>query len=95
MGKDTVETQEVISKDHVDDEAFKLHLCRDREHYSPIEVIKSVSLGLKDIVLSSDEIWLCLSCQACMGICPAGIKFQDFMNVLRRILGGEGVTHYI
>jgi len=31
-------------------------LVRHREHYSPIEVIKSVTLGLKDIVLSSDEI---------------------------------------
>lgn len=70
-------------------------LVRHREHYSPIEVIKSVLLGLKDIVISSDEIWLCLSCQACTRICPAGIKFQDFMNVLRGILEGKGVTHYI
>jgi len=70
-------------------------LVRHREHYSPIEVVKSVTLGLKDIVLSSDEIWLCLTCQACTKICPAGIKFQNFMDDLREALKGKGVTDYI
>lgn len=75
--------------------ALPLVPVRHREHYSPIEVIKNVLLGLKDIAISSDEIWLCLSCQACTRICQAGIKFQGFMNVLKGILEEKGVTHYI
>ncbi|MGB9853314.1 MAG: 4Fe-4S dicluster domain-containing protein [Candidatus Bathyarchaeales archaeon] len=70
-------------------------LVRLREDYSPIEVVKGVSLGLKDMILSSDTIWRCLTCQACTKICPAGVKFQEFMEALRDALIEKGVTQYI
>jgi len=70
-------------------------LVRLREDYSPTEVVKGVLLGLKDMVLSSDVVWRCLSCQACTKICPAGVKFPEFMDALRGTLIKKGITQYV
>lgn len=70
-------------------------LVRMREKYSPIEIVRGVLLGLKDTVLSSDVIWRCLSCQACTNICPAGIKFSDFIESIRKVVMDKGVIQYV
>jgi heterodisulfide reductase subunit C len=66
-----------------------------RENYSPIEIVRGVLLGLKDMVLSSDVIWRCLSCKACTDICPAGIKFSDFIESIRKVVMDKGVVQYV
>lgn len=70
-------------------------LVKLREDFSPIEVVKGVLLGLKDMILSSNIIWRCLTCQACTKACPAGIKFPEFMDALREVLIEKGVTQYV
>jgi heterodisulfide reductase subunit C len=65
------------------------------EEYSPIKVLRATLLGLKDMVLYTDIIWRCLSCKACTDICPAGVKFQDFIEAVRRIAIEEGITEHV
>ena len=65
------------------------------EDYSPIKVLRATMLGLKDMVLYTDMIWRCLSCKACTDICPAGVKFQDFIEAVRRIAIEEGITEHV
>ncbi|MEM3702827.1 MAG: 4Fe-4S dicluster domain-containing protein [Candidatus Bathyarchaeia archaeon] len=70
-------------------------LVRNREDYSPTEIVKGTLLGLTDLVLSSETIWLCLTCQACAKVCPAGIKFSEFMEALRDVLMKKGVAQHV
>lgn len=70
-------------------------LVKLRENYSPIEIVRGVLLGLKDMLLSSDVIWRCLSCKACAEVCPAGIKFGEFIESIRTVTMDKGVTHYV
>jgi heterodisulfide reductase subunit C len=47
-------------------------------------------LGLKDEVLSSDQIWLCAACFTCEERCVQQVNFTDVITVLRNIASREG-----
>lgn len=47
--------------------------------------------GFKDMVLSSNSIWLCTSCYACRVRCPRDIKVTDVMYALKRRAIEEGL----
>ena len=42
--------------------------------YKPHQLIRMIILGLRDEVLSSDEIWLCLTCFQCQERCPQKVR---------------------
>ncbi|MGB9802268.1 4Fe-4S dicluster domain-containing protein [Desulfofundulus sp.] len=51
--------------------------------YYPNQVIRMIRFGLRERVLESKAIWLCLSCEACSVRCPNGIHIPAVMDVLR------------
>lgn len=55
------------------------------ESYNPRRIIRMVLLGMREEVLSSDFIWLCVSCYACYAQCPQNVKFKEVMGVLREM----------
>ena len=59
--------------------------------YYPNQIIHMVRLGLKDIVLKSDTIWLCASCETCATRCPNEIEIVKLMDVLRTESAKQGV----
>lgn len=61
--------------------------------YKPRQIIRATLLGLKELVLSSDTIWLCASCFSCTERCPQGVKLTDVMRALRNIAVREGHIH--
>ena len=52
--------------------------------YYPNQLIHMVRLGLKERVLRSKTIWLCVSCETCATRCPNEIEVVRLMDVLRR-----------
>jgi len=48
-------------------------------------------LGMKDKVLSSDDIWLCATCFTCTDRCPQGVEFASVLRVLRNMAVKEGI----
>ncbi len=50
--------------------------------YTPRELIAMARAGMRDEVLSSNSMWLCLSCYLCTVRCPKGIKHTDLMHAL-------------
>jgi heterodisulfide reductase subunit C len=58
--------------------------------YRPRKVLGNVLLGLKDEVLSSDQIWLCAACFTCEERCVQQVNFTDVVTVLRNIASREG-----
>lgn len=58
---------------------------------APHKIIRSVHLGLEDVVLKSDTIWVCVSCETCTTRCPNNIDIAHVMDSLRQISQREGV----
>ncbi|MHA1902847.1 MAG: 4Fe-4S dicluster domain-containing protein [Candidatus Thorarchaeota archaeon] len=58
--------------------------------YRPRKVLGNVLLGLKDIVLSGDDIWRCAACFTCEERCVQQVNFTDVVTVLRNLAVLEG-----
>lgn len=63
------------------------------EDFDPRKIIRMILLGMKERVLSSPLIWLCLMCFTCSFHCPQGVKFSDVTAVLRDMAVKEGYVH--
>ena len=53
------------------------------EEYNPRRIIRQILLGMREEVLSSPTIWLCLICYRCYARCPQKVNFTDIMRILR------------
>lgn len=51
--------------------------------YNCRRIIRQILLGMREEVLSSPLIWLCLICYRCYVRCPQEVNFTDIMRVLR------------
>ena len=51
----------------------------------PSHIIRFAQLGLEDALLSSNAIWLCVSCFTCNTRCPKGVKIADVIEAVRRV----------
>ena len=69
----------------------ELHECFSYE-FSARGVIKRALLGLD--VLRDRRTWFCLGCDVCAQMCPAGVKFAEFIEAARQLAISEGVTEY-
>jgi len=56
----------------------------------PRQIMRSIQFGLKDEVLKSTTIWLCVSCHTCSSRCPAKIDIARVMESLRLLAAAEG-----
>ncbi len=57
---------------------------------TPRQVMRGIQLGLKDEILDSSAIWLCVSCQTCSLRCPREIDIAKVIESLRLISQAEG-----
>lgn len=55
----------------------------------PRRIIRSVQLGLKEDVLKSNSIWICLFCYTCSARCPLEIDIGKVMESCRTIANKE------
>ena len=53
-------------------------------------VVRMIQRGLKDELLGSRAIWLCMTCETCGTRCPNGIHLSPVMDVLRAMAIEEG-----
>lgn len=65
-------------------------VSRQVKGFSPRKIIAKALLGLKDEVLSSDEIWSCARCQYCVANCRKDIRPGDIITAIRTIAIREG-----
>ncbi len=59
--------------------------------YLPNQVIRLVQIGMKEEVLKSSAIWICVGCQTCSTQCPQSIDMAAVMDSLRQTAIKEGV----
>ncbi len=60
--------------------------------YNPRRILRMAALGLREKVLSSEEIWQCSACDDCYPRCPKGIHISEVMGAIRQIAIREGYT---
>ncbi|NLN16516.1 MAG: 4Fe-4S dicluster domain-containing protein [Firmicutes bacterium] len=61
--------------------------------YNPRKIIRMVLLGMREEVLKSDLLWLCINCYTCTAHCPQNVKFTNVIGALRDMAVKEGYVH--
>lgn len=65
-------------------------VARFSDTYRPRKILRMAQLGLKDKVLSSDQLWLCAACYTCVDHCPQDVEISSVIRALRNIAVREG-----
>jgi heterodisulfide reductase subunit C len=60
--------------------------------YTPRELIAMARAGMREEVLSSNSMWLCLSCYLCTVRCPRGIVPTYIMHALEHLAMRHGLS---
>jgi heterodisulfide reductase subunit C len=60
------------------------------ESYNCRTIIRKVLYGMRQEVLASPEIWLCVMCYRCYARCPQQVNFTDIMRALRHLAVRDG-----
>lgn len=60
--------------------------------YLPNQIIRMLMLGMKDEVLKSQTIWVCMGCNTCTTRCIRDIEVAHVMDVLRQEAVKAGYT---
>lgn len=58
--------------------------------YGPRRIMHLIQAGEEATVLSSPDIWRCVSCYSCANRCPRGIEITELMADLRRLAVAKG-----
>ena len=58
--------------------------------YNCRTIIRQILFGMREEVLKSEAIWLCLMCYRCYARCPQQVNFTDIMRALRHMAVREG-----
>jgi heterodisulfide reductase subunit C len=65
----------------------------DEMDYGPRRLMHLIQAGDEATVLSSKDMWRCVSCYSCANRCPRGIEITDLMADLRRLSLEKGYAH--
>jgi heterodisulfide reductase subunit C len=58
----------------------------------PSDIIRGLQLNMGDILISSDLVWMCASCETCFERCPMKINMAEVMDALRIIAVRSNVS---
>ncbi len=51
----------------------------------PHQIIRFAQLGLKEELLNSSAIWMCVSCLTCNTRCPKGVRIAEVIESIRQV----------
>jgi len=60
--------------------------------YSLDKVVRMIQMERRSEVLTSDTIWLCVSCETCITRCPNEVDIARMMDVLREMAIEGGIA---
>jgi heterodisulfide reductase subunit C2 len=60
------------------------------EEYNCRTIIRKILFGMREEVLKSPLIWLCMMCYRCYARCPQQVNFTDIMRALRHMAVRDG-----
>jgi len=65
-----------------------------RTSYRVRKMMRQAQLGLKEEILSSEELWDCTTCYTCVERCPRSVPIVDVVVALRNMAVAEGRKMY-
>ena len=60
--------------------------------YKPHQLIRMILLGMREDVLSSKEIWECLTCFQCQERCPQKVRVTDIIFDCKNLAAEQGIV---
>jgi heterodisulfide reductase subunit C len=67
-------------------------ICLEPSVFDPLRIFRLASFGLKEILVRSPSIWLCLDCRSCMSACTQGVKGALIIRRIQQIAYEEGIV---
>jgi heterodisulfide reductase subunit C len=67
-------------------------ICLDPSVFDPLMIFRLAGFGLKDILVRSPSIWLCLDCLSCLSACSQGVKGALIIRRIQQVAYEEGVV---
>ena len=64
-------------------------IARLTDSYRPSKLIHMIQLGLRERVLSKEDIWLCTTCFKCIDRCPQDVGFANIVRAIRNLSAKE------
>ena len=61
-----------------------------RTSYRTRKIVRMAQLGLKEEIITSDELWECSTCYTCVERCPREVPIVDIIIDLRNLAVAEG-----
>ena len=58
--------------------------------YRTRKLMRMAQLGLKDMIIDSEDLWQCTTCYTCEERCPRGVPIVDVVIALRNIAVANG-----
>lgn len=62
----------------------------DEMQYGPRRLMYMIQAGEEELVLSSRDMWFCVSCYSCASRCPREIPITELMATLRELAAEQG-----
>jgi len=59
--------------------------------YNPRKDVQRILVGARELVLKSDQPWLCMTCHLCECECQYGVSLAQVFRLVRRIAVREGI----
>jgi heterodisulfide reductase subunit C len=60
--------------------------------FKPHQIIRMILLGMREKVLTSIEIWECLTCFECQDRCPQNVRVTDIFFDCRNLAAEKGIV---
>jgi heterodisulfide reductase subunit C len=54
------------------------------------KIFREIQMGLREKVISDENLWLCTTCYTCQERCPRGVQTTDIVRIIRNIAVKEG-----
>ena len=67
-------------------------ICLEPWVFDPLKIFRLASFGLKDVLVRSPLIWLCLDCRSCMSACSQGVKGTLIIRKIQQVAYEEGIV---
>ena len=64
-------------------------ISKVKDSYSPRRIVERFLLGFRDRMLSSPDLWNCLTCLTCTERCPSDVRYPEFVKACRRVASKE------
>ena len=66
-------------------------VARVNEAFHPRRLVREISIGDWEEILTGDTIWLCSQCHLCSAMCPQGVGLSELIVELRNIATDAGI----